>query len=160
MKIDVEAYYRTYGPMVLRRCRALLKDEAAAADAAQDTFVRLLEYQGALVHKGPSSLLYTMATNVCLNRLRSRGRRLKVPGDCAGVPVEETPVDDNFADRIVASDLSARIIQAAPVTTGRIVDLHYRQERTLEETAEAVGMSVSGVRKRLASLKEMCRVVA
>jgi RNA polymerase sigma-70 factor, ECF subfamily len=142
----------------LRRCRTLLKDEAAAADAAQDTFVRLLEYQGALVHKGPSSLLYTMATNVCLNRLRARGRKLKILGDCAGgAPVEETPVHDSFTDRIIASDLTARIMQAVPATTGRIVDLHYRQERTLEETAEAVGMSVSGVRKRLASLKDMSR---
>ena len=75
MAIDVEATYRRYGPMVHRRCRALLKDEEAATDAMQDTFVRLLRYQDRLDDKGLSSLLYRMATNVCLNRIRSTARR-------------------------------------------------------------------------------------
>ena len=46
MAIDVEAVYRKYGPMVMRRCRQLLKDEHKALDAMQDTFVKLLQYQG------------------------------------------------------------------------------------------------------------------
>jgi RNA polymerase sigma-70 factor (ECF subfamily) len=74
MAVDVERYYRVYGPMVLRRCRAMLKDEDAAVDAMQDTFVRVLRYGDRLHGKAPSSLLYTIATNVCLNAIRSRGR--------------------------------------------------------------------------------------
>ena len=34
--------YRTYAPMVLRRCRFLLKDEAEALDIMQDVFIRIL----------------------------------------------------------------------------------------------------------------------
>ncbi|HEX4621951.1 MAG TPA: sigma factor, partial [Myxococcaceae bacterium] len=42
MPIDVEAAYRQYGPMVVRRCRKLLQDEAAAVDAMHDVFVQLI----------------------------------------------------------------------------------------------------------------------
>ena len=42
MAIDVENLYTRYGPMVLRRCRAMLRQEDEAADAMQDVFVRLL----------------------------------------------------------------------------------------------------------------------
>jgi RNA polymerase sigma-70 factor (ECF subfamily) len=42
--IDVEAVYRRYGPMVLRRCRTLLRDEERARDAMKDTFVKLVRY--------------------------------------------------------------------------------------------------------------------
>src|SRR4051812_41697692 len=73
--IDVEALYRTYGPMVLRRCRRLLKDEHRALDAMQDTFVQVLRYEKTLAAEAPSSLLYRIATNVCLNKLRSERRR-------------------------------------------------------------------------------------
>jgi hypothetical protein len=35
--------YERFGPMVLRRCRYLLRDEDTALDAMQDVFVRVLE---------------------------------------------------------------------------------------------------------------------
>ena len=64
MAVDVEQFYRKYGPMVLRRCRSLLRDEDAALDAMQDVFVQVLRKQEALHDTAPSSLLYRIATNV------------------------------------------------------------------------------------------------
>ena len=81
MAIDVEACYRSHGPMVLRRCRVLLRDEEEARDAMQDTFVQLVRHQGRLHEAGPSRLLYRMATNVCLNRIRSRRRHPEDPDE-------------------------------------------------------------------------------
>jgi len=74
MAVDVEAMYRRYGPMVLRRCRSMLRDEQEAAEAMQETFVRLLVRRESLDLRGGSSLMYRVATNVCLNRIRSRRR--------------------------------------------------------------------------------------
>ena len=73
--IDAEALYRRYSPMVLRRCRFLLRDEEQASDAMQDVFVQLLRKQEQLHGRYPSSLLYRMATNHSLNLLRRSGRR-------------------------------------------------------------------------------------
>jgi RNA polymerase sigma-70 factor (ECF subfamily) len=65
--LNIEALYTRYGPMVLRRCRQLLVNEDLALDAMQDTFVKVMDYKDRLNMKYPSSLLYTMATNHCLN---------------------------------------------------------------------------------------------
>ena len=42
LEIDLEVYYIRYGPMVLRRCRRMLRDEQSAFDAMQEVFVKLL----------------------------------------------------------------------------------------------------------------------
>ena len=76
-------HYTAYGPMVLRRCRALLRDDEDALEASQEIFVKLLEKFDRLdLESSPSSLLYRMATNHCLNRLRAR--RLRASHGVAG----------------------------------------------------------------------------
>ncbi|HEY1097324.1 MAG TPA: sigma factor, partial [Myxococcota bacterium] len=45
--VDVEAWFRTWGPMVHRRCVQLLKSQAEADDAVQDVFVRVVRRQQA-----------------------------------------------------------------------------------------------------------------
>ena len=61
--------------MVLRRCRQLLQNEDKALDAMQDTFVQVLRHDERLTADAPSSLLYRIATNTCLNILRGEKRR-------------------------------------------------------------------------------------
>jgi RNA polymerase sigma-70 factor (ECF subfamily) len=60
--------------MVLRRCRRLLGDEERARDAMHDVFVQLLRREATLADSAPSSLLFRIATNVCLNLLRGDRR--------------------------------------------------------------------------------------
>lgn len=150
MAIDTETYYRTYGPMVLRRCRQMLRDEDKAHDAMHDTFVRLLMHEDRLENKAPSSLLFRIATNVCLNKIRSEGRR------------PETR-DDELLQRIAhagdaeaqssARSVLARLFSGQKESTKTIAVLHLHDGMTLEEVAGEVGLSVSGVRKRLRGLR-------
>lgn len=148
--IDVEETYRRFGPMVLRRCRRLLRDEEEAVDAMQDTFVRLIRSQDRLTDGAPSSLLYRMATNVCLNRIRSRSRRPEDPDDelLARVASLEEP-----EARLTARSVLDRIFAREQPSTRTIAVLHLLDGMTLEEVAEAVGLSVSAVRKRLRTLR-------
>jgi len=81
LAIDVEDFYRRYGPMVLRRCQKLLRSEAQAQDAMQDVFVQVLSHEQSLDATAPAGLLLRIATNVSLNRLRSTRRR---PEDADG----------------------------------------------------------------------------
>ena len=74
-ELDVEHLVGRYGPMVLRRCRRLLGVDDEALDACQDVFLRLFRERHRLHDRHASSLLFRMATNVCLNRIRDRGRR-------------------------------------------------------------------------------------
>ncbi len=150
MAIDVEAYYRKYAPMVLRRCRFMLREEEAALDAMQDVFVELLRREHDLVHAAPSSLLYTIATHVCLNRLRSSKRRPETRDDEILLSIAG---DDGPEDRTLSGHFLDRLFTREPDSTRTIAVLHYVDGFTLEETAAQVGLSVSGVRKRLRGLR-------
>ena len=151
MAIDVEDAYRRYGPMVLRRCRHMLRDEQQATDAMQDVFVQLLRNQDRLEDRGLSSLLYRIATNVCLNKIRSRKRR---PEDAASELLGR--IADAGGDeegQVQARSMLDRVLGREPVSTTTIAVLHLHDGMTLQEVADAVGLSVSGVRKRLRKLK-------
>src|SRR5215831_11763213 len=74
MAVDFETMYRTCGPMVLRRCRRLLRDEGKALDAMHDVFVEVMRRRDRLRGGSPISLLIQTATHVCLNRLRTERR--------------------------------------------------------------------------------------
>jgi RNA polymerase sigma-70 factor (ECF subfamily) len=149
--IDIEAYYKKYGSMVYRRCKFLLKNYSDAMDAHQDVFAQLLLNKTSLSNEFPSSLLYTMATNRCLNIIRSRKNRKESPED--DIAVEIATLDERHESFEARSLLSKLFTKALP-SSKVIAVLHFVDGMTLEETAEVVGMSVSGVRQRLRRIKE------
>lgn len=135
--------------MVLRRCRRLLGDEDEARDVCQDVFVRFIERYGDSGAPYPSSLLYRIATNLCLNRIRDRRRRPQVEGD-------EVIYRIACADRADASHagmLLDWVFGRHPESTRTMAVLHYVDGLTLDEVAAETGLSVSGVRKRLRRLR-------
>lgn len=148
--LDVESLSERYGPMVLRRCRLLLGDEDEAMDACQDVFVRMIEQGGRLDARHPSSLLYVTATNLCLNRIRDRKRHA-------------VPTDDSRLQKIASAQESVgqsdarllldRLFRRHPASSRTIAVLRYLDGLTLRQVASEVGLSVSGVRKRLRSLR-------
>ena len=150
--IDVEAAYRQYGPLVLRRCRKLLRDEARALDAMQDVFVEVLRRHDTLTVTAPAALFMRVATNVCLNRLRSARRRKEDLGD--GVILDIAAALPDGESRSVARRVLTRIFGDESESTFEIAVMHYVDQMTLEEVAREVGLSVSGVRKRLRTLRE------
>jgi RNA polymerase sigma factor (sigma-70 family) len=136
--------------MVLRRCRKLLGDEQTARDAMHDVFVQVLSRADALDDQAPSSLLFRIATNVCLNRIRSRRRRPE-NGD-SELLVQIAEHTDPAARTAARAALDA-LFRHEPADTALIAVLHLHDKMTLEEVAAEVGMSVSGVRKRLHRLR-------
>jgi len=144
--VDVDTWYRSYGPMVLRRCRSLLKSEEEAVEAMQDTFVQVIRYADRLDGKAPSSLLYRIATNVCLNRIRSRSRRPEDPAGDQLVAIAQVALPEA---RSAARELLDQVFGALPDSTATIAVMHLLEGHTHQEVADAVGLSVSGVRKRL-----------
>jgi len=150
LAIDIENYYRRYGPMVLRRCRSLLRNEDQAMDAMHDTFVELLKARERLEPEAPSSLLFRMATNICLNRIRAARRR---PEDANTELINRLASIEETEFRFSAQNLLDRLFAREKPSTRTIAVLHLLDGLTLEEVAREVGLSVSGVRKRLRSLR-------
>ncbi len=163
--VDVENYYRRYGPMVLRRCRALLRDEEDAVDAMQDVFVQVLKRQDLLADTAPSSLLYRIATNISLNKIRSSSRR---PEDADhGTVIRIAQAAGNSESQVNARGILARLFSQGEdarlaqrgINTQTLATMHLVDGYTLEEVATQTGMSVSGVRKRLRNLKAKLRTL-
>jgi RNA polymerase sigma-70 factor (ECF subfamily) len=152
MAVNIESLYRTHGPLVLRRCRALLRDENKAVDAMHDVFVELLRHNQGLDDRAPGGLLLTIATNVCLNRIRTERRHPENPDE--ELLTQIASLDDDSENTTLARRILDRIFLGQPQSTRLIATLLYVDRLTLEEVATEVGMSVSGVRKRLRTLKE------
>jgi len=157
LALDVEGLYLRYGPMVLRRCRGVLRDKAAAEDAAQEVFVTALRFQGRLHDEAPGALLLRIATNLCLNRLRAHRRRPEDPDQDLALRIAAAEDDGASAEgRVVARNLLDKLFRAddpLAASTRTLAFMHLVDGLTLDEVAREAGLSVSGVRKRLRTLR-------
>ena len=161
MALDVEGHYLRYGPMVLRRCRALLRDPAKAEDAMQDVFVTLMRFEDRLSDEAPGALLLRVATNVCLNRMRGdRRRREDIGVETDDLPARIAQADEpgggDAESRTAARSIIAKLFRSddpLAASTRSLAFMHLVDGMTLAEVARESRLSVSGVRKRLRGLR-------
>jgi len=128
----------------------MLGDEDQALDACQDVFVRVVQQRARLNDRYPSSLLYRIATNVCLNRLRDRRRDPATQDEATLLEIACAEEPGAVSDARLLLD---RLFGRHPESSRTMAVLHYVDGLTLEQVAEETGMSVSGVRKRLRGLR-------
>ena len=156
MSIDIAAWYEKYGPMVIRRCRSILGSNEDVMDAVHDVFVKLLSNEPRLHNSFPSSLLYTIATNVCLNRLRKS--KWEKPEDfSAEGDARLLCIDDGFS-QVEAEILLEDILKDESEMNRALSFMYYADGMTLKELGEASGLSISGVRKRLEAFRSRARL--
>lgn len=157
MEINIEEYYTRYGPMVLRRCRQLLRDEERALDAMQEVFTKLMLSQRRLKGIYPSSLLFRISTNVCLNMIRDQKSHRSIDSDSEDL-LSQLGSYDEGEDRLVVRDLLDRLFRKEKQSTREIATLHFVDGMTLQEVADEVGLSLSGVRKRIRELQARIKI--
>ncbi len=145
---ELPTYYDRYAPMVFRRCKALLGDEDDALDAMQLVFVRLLETSPTI--ENPPAFLFRAATNTCLNLIRSN-RRYRARIENLGI-VEIADYEDS--GMLAARSTLSRLFGLAEESTRVLAVMHFVDGMTYEQVAAHVGMSVSGVRRRLRVLRD------
>ncbi|MES1210683.1 MAG: sigma-70 family RNA polymerase sigma factor [Pseudomonadota bacterium] len=157
MALDLEGLYLRYGPTVLRRCRSILRDPTAAEDVAQEVFVNALRFEARLRDEAPVALLLRIATNLSLNRLRGERRRPEDADPDVGLRIARTGEDGASAEsRAVARNLLARLFRPddpLAASTQTLAFMHLVDGMTLDEVAREARLSVSGVRKRLRTLR-------
>jgi len=77
--LDVAAAFRTHGHLVLRRARAILRNEAEAEEVLQEVFAGLVakpeQFHG---RSALTTFLYSVTTHRCLNRLRDSRNRTRL----------------------------------------------------------------------------------
>lgn len=143
--------YEAYAPMVYRRAMMLLRDVTEAEDMVQNVFLRVFERWDSLDVSQPSSLLWNTATRLCLNRIRDKKRR-GLDCDTSELLLSIACADDDEGEK-EARGILAKLFSREPESSRTIAVLHFVDGMTLKETAREVGLSVSGVRKRLRGLQ-------
>lgn len=157
MEINIEEYYTRYGPMVLRRCRQLLRDEDKALDAMQEVFTKLMVRKKSLKGTYPSSLLFRISTNICLNMIRDQKYHRSIDSDSEDLLIDLASYDEG-ENKMIVRDMLDRLFRKEKQSTREIATLHFVDGMTLQEVAEEVGLSLSGVRKRIRELKARTKI--
>jgi len=136
-----------------------MKNEALAHEAMQDVFVAVLSNRKKLELSKPSSLLYRIATNICLNNLRNlkrQNRNFEVVHEKLLIDIASL---ENIETQTIFSKLIDELFNTQPESTKVIAVMHYIDGFTLAEVAAEVNLSVSGVRKRLRKLNKQLKEI-
>ncbi len=142
---ELESMCRRLGPPVYRRCLAILRRGPEAEDAVQEVFVRLLSCPGRI--PPPAEQLpwcYTIATRLCLNRLRDGARREAL------APVGEEPAFPAPVEWLADRQLAARVLARVDEEDGALAWLVLVDGHTQEEAGALLGLSRKTIGKRLA----------
>jgi len=149
-EINIKDYYLRYGPMVLRRCRQLLRDEERAKDAAQEVFAKVLIHKKRLKNQYPSSLLFRISTNTCLNMIRDQQSHTSLHRKD---PLHGIAFYDESEKKIMMQDILEKIFRKEKPSTREIAVMYFVDGMTLGEIGDEIGLSVSGVRKRIGEFR-------
>lgn len=141
---------RAHAADVVALCTAMLRDRAAAEDAAQEVFSQAFEHlAGFRGDASPRTWLLAIARNRCIDTLRARKR-----DPWAGASDDDEP--DQHADvaPLPAALLAARAdVEAALAALGEgeraLVVLRFKNGLEVRELAEAFGLREGTVRMRL-----------
>lgn len=143
--MTVEQMYAKYGPAIYARCKRLLKDGAAAEDATQDVFMKVLRHAASMPEE--SAVLpwvHRITTNHCLNVIRDGKRR--------ATPVERMPeqVDYDFEDSVITSDFARKVMASTPEQMRAPAEMYHGRGIEQAKVAATLGVSRRTVLYRLA----------
>ena len=163
---DFEHLYEQFGPMVLRRCRALLKDEEKALDAMQDVFVKVLEVGSAFRgESSPWTWLYRITTTRALDLLRSRkskkrfGFMQRLTGE-DNEPLYELADFNHPGVTLDRKENAAKLFKAIaqlPENQKTAFTLHKLEDLSYQEVSEVMQTSIAAVESLMHRAKQNLR---
>lgn len=162
----MEQLMRRHNRTVFRTARAILRDDAEAEDAVQDTYLKAFRNLSAF--RGDSSFstwLVRIAANEALMRRRRIARRAEV------IPIDhesgESLMEEVMADHAEGPERQAldaevrrmleRRIDSLPDLYRSVFVMRAVEEMTVEETAAALGLPEATVRTRFFRARGMMR---
>ncbi len=150
-----EELIRRHGPLVWGVCRRALANRSDAEDAFQSTFLVLARRAGAV--RNPAAVgcwLYGVAHRVAR---RMRGRSLPTSSDAGRyIPSPAAPVAESLTVREFLAALDEELLRL-PERYRRPLVLCFLQERTQDEAARQLGVSLSTLKRRLDAGRELLR---
>lgn len=139
---SIEELYRQHAPTLFRRSRSLLGGDDEAHDVVQESFVR---YMNAGYTKGsPFALLYRIATNLSIDKLRARSRNEQEPSDG-----HELSSDVDTGSRVESAMDLALLTRGLKDKHLEVGVLYHVDGYSQDEVARSLGLSRRSVGKTL-----------
>lgn len=142
----VEAALARYGDMLYRLCFVMLRSEADAEDAVQETFLQYLRKAPAFANAGhEKAWLITTAKNKCRDTLRSRRRQQQLPYSTEPPAMPQT-AESGILEALLTLPEKYRLVLALYYVEGyRVEDI----ARIIQKTPSAVKMRLQKGRRLL-----------
>ena len=151
-RAEVEQLYRQYGSLVLRRARSILRNEDEAMDVMQEVFVRVIRNIDAFRgDASPTTWLYRITTNLCLNRIRDRKRQRQK------LEAEGPPATDSSGGGHGARIDIYRVLEFMPAKAAEPALFHYVDGMSHREIAELLGIPRRTVSNRIKVFDKLAR---
>ena len=156
-KTHLEEVYFLRRKNLVRFFAARLGSVAAAEDLAQDLYIKVSSYEVVDSIDRPIALLYRMAANLMLDRLRHE-RRSQLRDDewqrILRTRIGEDDVDDSPAadDALSARQRLVKLmasLESLPPRMREAFKLHKLEGLSHAETARSMGISISAVEKHI-----------
>lgn len=146
------SFYKRYASALIRKAERMLGNRTDAEDTVQGLFVQLMQ-----IGKTDVDLpyLFGATTRRCLNVLRDRRKQASLLANYQ--PETRGPVRTRCEDRVVGLELLIKLAEQLDEKKCTALALHYFDDLSQEEVAEAMGMSRRTVGKYL---KEVRRTLA
>ncbi len=151
-RTEFQDLYRSYGPAVRARCRAVCGNEADADEALQDTFVRAWRARERFDGRYPLAWLQTIGRSASIDLIR---RRRPWSDDPSVWLDQAAPSTGEPTDRIQA----VRLLNDFDPEDAAMLRLRHAEGWRIHEIAEHLDTSSRTVRRRLSRLEARARAL-
>lgn len=154
-----EALFRQLYTPLVRFAREIVKDTDAAEDLVQEVFVKIWERRHQIqIETGIKSYLYMAVKNQCLNALRIEQRNAFLSDDFN----DDLRVANNQTDlqtnTIHLKQHIAEAIEKLPPRCGLIFKMSRFEEKTYQEIADALELSVKTIENQMGKALQLLRL--
>lgn len=144
-----ERIFRTEYGRMYRAAHILLGDEDEAKDAVQDVFARLWDMTDPLREESLRTFLMTCVRNRCLNIIAQKQRQRETATSLAVTETAETTEWHEKSDDELTDMVQNYIDERLTPQTGRVIRMHYDDNKSYKEISYKLGISLSAVNKHI-----------
>lgn len=146
--------YDRYAAKVYSKCLSFSKDEEAAADLAQEIFIKIYIQLNSFQNKSKlSTWIYSLASNYCIDQARKKKRsKVTEPLGFIELADEELQYAEECDEELTMDQLQVAMA-SIPLEDREILEMKYIHNLSLKVIQQTLGLGESAVKMRLKRAK-------
>jgi RNA polymerase sigma factor (sigma-70 family) len=153
---EFERFFAAEYDAVLRAVEAATGNREFAVDATQDGFIKAhLHWQTIRSYDSPAAWVRRAAINSSRDRQRSERRRRG--REVAAAAPEEATLSSPHVDGLESADSARTFLDPLAARQREVATMYYIEDRSLDDIAETLGLSIGTVKSQLADARQRLR---